>query len=189
MKKSFMEQFYAKAEKAKKTASESYKSADYLGFIEANIESVYYQALGFAVNGCDHSGRTNTDGKLVTVVDELRRQLLTRDAERARMFQALKKIGKEDKARDVDAVINGFIEAAAPDFLSLSGKSTEVCQKLMSMNFFEKQAKNLLNNKENDISPEDRLMMEDEMFMATMNRRKAQGNVSRLAKAVLEVLK
>ncbi len=189
MQKSFMEQFYTKAEKAKKRASETYKNADYPGFIGANIESVYYRALGFAVNGCDHSGRTDADGQVITVVDELRRQLLTGATERARMFQALKKMGKEGKAQAVDAVIGDFIEAVASDFLALSGKSTEVCRKLMSMNFFEKQEKNLLNNKENSISPEDRLMMEDEAFMEIMNKRKSQANVTGLVKAVLEVLK
>jgi len=70
----------------------------------------------------------------------------------------------------------------------MANKSTEVALTLRNMSLGEMLEKNIDYSSEAPIHPTDRLFMEDTAFMAMLNKRKSQSNVTKLQNEIKEIL-
>ena len=183
MKESFMVQFYNKAEKAHKKGADCYKAGDYLNFLSNYLEAGYYQTLGYAVNGLDHS-----IPEITGITETLDYEIMIKQEGKDRATQSLKKMGKLDRQPEIKTVIEQFISELSTDFIALETKSTEIDHLLSEMSIMEKMQKKLTNNVTNEIDPIDRLFMEDKTAMAILNRLKSPSLINKLIKDVLKIL-
>jgi len=188
MKETFLTQFSNKADKVRKKGSDCFKTADYIGFIQAYLEAGYYGTLAYAVNGDNHEAHKDGDGKTVTVIDNLKFSLKVNQPSQGRITQALKKMGKLEKLPEIETAIERFIDEVSADFTVLSEKSTEIYNTLMNMGTWEKVEKGLTHNVNNEIDAEDKLFLEDNAVMTVMNRLKAPGIINRLKKEIQGIL-